>query len=288
MECELWPRLYALVIELGRRLRSRRVRYSDAVIVLVFLWGCLHDRPQSWCCESRNWKSTRLRPVRIPSDSTLSRRLEADSVKNFMTALGDAVRNTQDPGLLSFIDGKPLVVGSCSKDPDAKAGRVAKGMARGYKLHAIWSNRPVPEAWTVRPLNENESPVARKLISQLQGSGYLIGDGQFDVIALHDLSFERHHQLLTHPRRSTAKGLGHIRQSPHRLHAIEMRQRDFGRELLHQRAQIERLFGAATNFSGGLAPLPNWVRRLHRVHRWVWAKLLINGMRIQHRKRLRA
>ena len=288
MECELWPRLYALVIELGRQLRSRRVRYSDAVIVLVFLWGCLHDRPQCWSCESRNWKSTRLKPVAIPSDSTLSRRLESPSVKNFMTALHEAVRNGDDQDLLSFIDAKPLVVGSCSKDPEAKAGRVAKGMARGYKLHAIWSNRPLPEVWTVRSLNENESPVAQSLIPQLGGCGYLVGDGQFDVNVLHDLSFERHHQLLTLPRRGNAKGLGHIKQSPHRLWAIEMRHGDLGRKLLRQRTQIERLFGNATNFAGGLAPLPNWVRRLHRVRRWVWAKLLINGLRIQHRKRLRA
>jgi len=288
MECELWPRLYALVMELGRRLRSSRVRYSDAVIVVVFLWGCLHDRPQVWSCEPRNWRSTRLKPVKIPSDSTLSRRLQSPSVKQFMAALDEAVRNTEGHGLLSFIDGKPLVVGSCSKDPDAKAGRIAKGMARGYKLHAIWSNRPVPEAWTVRPLNENESPVARLLICQLGGGGYLLGDGQFDVIALHDLAFEHHHQLLTHRRRGNAKGLGHIRQSPHRLHAIEIHKRDFGRELLQQRSQIERLFGNATSFAGGLAPLPSWVRRLSRVSRWVWAKLLINGLRIQHRKRLTA
>jgi hypothetical protein len=288
MECELWPRLYALVIDLGRRHHSSRVRYSDAVIVLVFLWGCLHDRPQVWSCEPRNWRSTRLKPVRIPSDSTLSRRLQSSSVKLFMTALGEAVRNSEDQGLLSFIDGKPLVVGSCSKDPDAKAGWATRAMARGYKLHAIWGNRSLPEVWTVRPLSENESPVAKTLISQLGGSGYIVGDGQFDVMSLHDLSFERRHQLLTHPRQANAKGLGHIRQSPHRLHAIEMRDRDFGHELLHQRAQIERLFGNATSFAGGLAPLPSWVRRLHRVSRWVWAKLLINGLRIQHRKRFTA
>ncbi|HEY7311236.1 MAG TPA: hypothetical protein VH643_17880, partial [Gemmataceae bacterium] len=33
-------------------------------------------------------------------------------------------------------------------------------------------------------------------------------------------------------------------------------------------------------FAAGLGPLPAWVRRLHRVRTWVWAKLLINGVRI--------
>jgi hypothetical protein len=288
MECELWPRLYVLVWRVRRRLRQKRVHFSDAVIVLVFLWGCLHDRPQSWACEPRNWKSTQLKPLRIPSDSTLSRRLRSPSVKFFMSALEESIRNTGDHGLLSFIDGKALTVGPCSKDPEARAGRAAKGMARGYKLHAIWSDRPFPEVWTVRPLNENESPVARTLIPQLCGGGYLLGDGQYDVNALHDLSYKHGHQLLTFPRVKNAKGLGHIRQSPHRLHAIEMRQRDFGRELLGSRRTIERHFGNVTSFGGGLAPLPNWVRRLERVRRWVWGKLIINAERIRVRKRLTA
>lgn len=288
MECELWPQLYASVLQVRKKFHQKRVRFSDAVIVLVFLWGCLHDRPQCWACEPRNWKSTHLKPLKIPSDSTLSRRLESPSVKVFMSALEESIRNTRDLGLLSFIDGKALTVGPCSKDPEAKAGRAAKGMARGYKLHAIWSDRPFPEAWTVRPLNENESPVARTLITQLRGGGYLLGDGQYDVIALHDLSYNHNHQLLTFPRVANAKGLGHIRQSPHRLHAIEMRQRDFGRELLRARRTIERHFGNATSFGGGLAPLPNWVRRLPRVRRWVWGKLIVNAMRIRVRKRLTA
>src|SRR5262245_1770678 len=148
MECELWPRLYEVVVKVGKRVRPQRVRYSDVVIALVFLWGCLHDRPQSWACEARNWKSTRLRPAAIPSDSTPSRRLRSPSVLQLMQAVGDHVRSLGDPGLLKFIDGKPLLVGVCSKDPDARTGHTAGGMARGYKLHVIEDSAPFPEAWT--------------------------------------------------------------------------------------------------------------------------------------------
>src|SRR5262245_12036594 len=39
---------------------------------------------------------------------------------------------------------------------------------------------------------------------------------------------------------------------------------------------------------GGLGPLPAWVRRHHRVHRWVWAKLIINGVRVVEKHGLAA
>ena len=44
---------------------------------------------------------------------------------------------------------------------------------------------------------------------------------------------------------------------------------------------IERSFGNASAFAGGLAPLPAWVRGLARVRTWVWAKLIINAIRAQ-------
>lgn len=42
-----------------------------------------------------------------------------------------------------------------------------------------------------------------------------------------------------------------------------------------ERAAIERIFSALSSFAGGLGPLPNWVRALRRVTRWVTAKLVI-------------
>ena len=75
MECELWGPLYALVWETAKDLRRSRVQFSDALVVLVFLWAVLHDRPCGWACNPDHWKCTRLRPVCLPSQSTLSRRL---------------------------------------------------------------------------------------------------------------------------------------------------------------------------------------------------------------------
>lgn len=88
-------------------------------------------------------------------------------------------------------------------------------------------------------------------------------------------------------------GKGHHYQSPQRLRCIELLRQDYGKTdfgatLYQVRTAIERSFGNATVFAGGLGPLPAWVRRLHRVRIWVWAKLLINAVRILKKQGLMA
>jgi hypothetical protein len=287
MECELWPKLYALVRSVAKTQKRGRGRYSDLVIVLVLLWAALHDRPICWACEMRHWKTTRLRPAVLPSDSTMSRRLESPSVIGLRKAIEQRARDFGEAPLIKILDGKPLPVGGCTKDPDAKRGRSAGGMGRGYKLHAIWSDRPFPDAYEIRPMNQNESNVAKTLIPRLAGTGYILADNQYDKNPLYELAGLHRHQLVAPPRKKR-KGLGHHKHSPHRLHALELLNRPFGRELFQFRDTIERSFGNATSFGGGLAPLPSWVRRSHRVIRWTWAKLLINAVRIREHKRLAA
>jgi hypothetical protein len=287
MECELWDQLYALVRQTAKEYRRSGVQFSDAAVVLVLLWAALHDRPISWACELTNWQQTRLRPLRLPSSSTMSRRLRSPSVQLFQAGLEERVRAANEPALIAIIDGKSLTVGGCSKDPDAKWGRAAGGMACGYKLHCIWSNQPFPDAWNVLPLNVNELRGARALVPQLKGSGYLVGDTQFDSSPLHDLCSSHSYQLVA-PGGRKATGRGHKYQSPNRRHSLDMAKRQFGEALLRIRRRIERLFGNLTSYGCGLAPLPAWVRRLHRVKRWVWAKLLINSIRIQLDQQLAA
>jgi hypothetical protein len=288
MECKLWNRLYALIRETAQTCRRTRVHFSDAVIVTVFLWAALHDRPVNWACQMRNWRGTRHRPVQLPSATTMSRRLGTPSVCEFQVALERRVRGTGEAGLVQMIDGKSLTVGGCSEDPDARSGRAASGMGRGYKLYAIWGQGGTfPEVWDVRSLNVNEVRVAYELVPRLTGEGYLLGDTQYDSNRLYDLCWSQHRQLIA-PRRKTAKALGHGYQSPLRRHALDLLTREFGQKLWALRTNIERLFGNSTSFGGGLAPLPAWVRRLHRVKRWVWAKLLINANRIQLNQRLTA
>ena len=288
MERELWPRLYHLVQEVGAAVRQKGVTYQPALIVTVLLWAALHDRSVAWACDERNWSTTTLRPVELPAPATMSRRLRSIAVAAVLRALEERLRAARPPALVQVIDGKPLPVGGLSHDPDARNGHGAGKIARGYKLDAIWAGAPMPEAWAVVPLDVNESRVAPELIAATRGEGYLLGDNQYDCSALYDAAAARGLRLLA-PRKDPAAGVskGHY-QSPERLRAIEQMARPFGRELLGRRSAIERAFAHATSFAGGLGPLPAWVRRHHRVHRWVWAKLIINGVRIVEKQRLTA
>ncbi len=74
MERELWPPLYRALREVGKDFRQKYVQYQPWVVAAVFLWAAVHDRHVSWACQERHWSTTRLRPVQLPSQSTLSRR----------------------------------------------------------------------------------------------------------------------------------------------------------------------------------------------------------------------
>jgi len=289
MERELWPRLYRIVREVDASIRQKSVRYQPGIILAVYSWAVLHDRPTSWACDPRNWGDA-TRPGWLPSPATMSRRLRSLAVAACLRAVEARLRGAGPPDLVRVIDGKPLVVGGLSHDPDARCGHGAGKIAKGYKLDVIWGGRPVPEAWAVVPLNVNEAVPAPGLIAAAgsYGEGYLLGDNQYDSSALYDAAAAAGLRLLA-PRKDPEAGLspGHY-QAPDRLRAIATLSRPFGEALFALRGSVERSLGNATSFAGGLAPLPAWVRRSHRVHLWVWAKLVINGVRIVEKHGLAA
>jgi hypothetical protein len=198
----------------------------------------------------------------------------------FLNLLAERLRGAGLPALVLALDGKPLLVGGNSKDREAKFGRAAGHVGRGYKLHAIWAGRPLPEAWEVTPLNECEPKVAMRLAGQLGGGGYVLADANYDATYLFDEAGRRGYQLVA-DQRDNNPGTGHHYQSPFRLRCIDLLGGDFGRDLYALRRRIERSFGNATSFGGGLGPLPAWVRHRHRVGQWIWAKLAINAVRIR-------
>lgn len=282
MECELWPLLYRLLRETARGFHQKYVQIPGWVLVAVFLWAALHDRPVSWACKRRNWSQTPppFRPMRLPSAPTLSRRIDGLGIGLLLRALEQRIRDSQEPRLMAFMDGKPLPIGSYSKDKDARFGRAGSCMAKGYKLHAVWAQRPVPEAWEVTALNIHERVVARRLIPQLTYGGYLLTDGNYDASDLFDLVGQKGYQMVEPIPAGKNPGSGKHYQSPYRLRSIALMYTEFGKQLYKARNEIERDFGNATYFGGGLGPLPAWIRGLPRVRTWVWAKLLINGVRI--------
>jgi hypothetical protein len=286
VERELWPPLYHTLLEVARDVRQKYVQHPPWVIAAVLLWAALHDRPIAWACDPRHWAGTTLRPARLPSPATVSRRDRQAGFGLFLNELTRRLRGAGWPGLLVVLDGKPLLIGGRGHDPDARFGRAAGHFGRGYKLHAAWGGRPLPEAWEVTPLHEHETRPAERLLAQLPG-GYALADGNYDATALFDRAGACGYQLLA-AQRDPNPGTGHHYQSPFRLRCIALLATPFGRELFGRRAAIERAFGNATSFGGGLSPLPAWVRRRWRVELWVWAKLAINAVRIGHHQRLAA
>jgi hypothetical protein len=311
MERECWSELSQAICEVAARWRElsarrrRRFVHPTALIVRVHLWSVLHDRPTYWACEAENWDA-RTRPARLPDQSTMSRRKRSVSFERFMNAIGVRLAGRPSQALLKRVDGKALPIPAHSTDRNAAWGRGAGQDSNGYKLHTIWADRPMPEQWTLTPMNVCEKRMARRMVKRLgggggggglcgggggcSGGGYLLGDSYFDDSQLHDCCAAVNHQLVA-PRRLSCrgKGLGHCYQSPHRLRCIDITEppaqiNPFGAGLRDARKQIERDLGNLCSFGGGLAALPPWCRRIWRVRAWVYGKLLINAARIRRRR----
>jgi hypothetical protein len=272
MEGELWRQVYSLAKRLGKSSSVVRGTYFDVEIIGVYLWSVLHDRPVNWACERRNWCG-RCPMMRLPSPSTISRRLRSVGVQRLLCMIEKELLNQRPASWCRYIDGKPLPISGHSQDSDAGYGRAAGGKTRGYRFHGVLDESQGFVAWTIKPLNVNESKVAHELVHQLDQPGYLVGDNQFDSNSLYDLAGMRSIQLIVR-RRKNVQGLGHIRHSPYRLKAIEMMDRPFAQSLITARRRIESIYSQLTCLAFGLAPLPNWVRTTRRVKNWVRTKLI--------------
>lgn len=279
MESELWRSIVRAAKGVGKNFPFVRVQYSERLIVLVQLWAELHQKPISWACRTAPLMGR-------PSPSTMSRRMFTASAESFRQQVLKQLSSGQGPTWCKWIDSRPLPVGGSSHDPDARVGRAAGLMAKGYKLHMISDGGGDVVAWDVRPMNENDKTAAVPLLAALDGEGYVVGDNQYDSNPLFDLAGDHGHQLIV-PRRAGTQ-FGHQRHSPYRLRSAALLDGTFGQALLRQRYDIDRLFAQQGNFGAGLSPLPNWVRRLHRVRSWVHGKLILLAAWRQKQQRLAA
>ncbi len=289
MEGELFEALYAIVLqEAKRRSPPKYARYSDAIILLVFFWAALHDRPIRWACQLRHWPQS-VQWMSLPSEPTMSRRLKTLSCCTLLAQLYYRMGGVNRSGLCLCrrIDTKPLVVGGFSKDRDAQRGYATGGMARGYKMAAAWGRGLVPDALLLASLKVSDQQCGIELVDRLTqndscATGYLLADATHETNPLHWHAMSHGFQLLAR-RKEPGTGLGHGKHCPAQLRCIELLETDtgncFGRQLYALRENIERDLGHLCNFGGGLQSLPSWVRRPHRVVRWVIAKLIILALR---------
>ena len=263
----------------GAWARPSKATFTDRDIVLTFFWGVLHDRSVDWACRRGNWPF-HDRKRALPSGPTMSRRLREPSVLALIDATRVALRaiRAEDDRATANLDAKPVTVSGHSQDKSAGYGRAGRIFTRGYKLHDIADPAGNVEVYEVLSLKVSEQAAARGLLA-----GYtprrpgvtLLADANYDSSELYDLAAERGVQLVAGKRYKHAKGLGHVYQSPHRLKGLAMQARD--PRVLEPRRRIEGQFGTMGNVVGGLAPLPNFVRGLTRVRRWIAAKLAIDA-----------
>jgi hypothetical protein len=289
-EAKLYAALYHLVYATAHVARRARELYDDRWVVLVHLWGVIHDRSQSWSCDPANWPDALDRP--LVSQSRLSRRLRTVGVLQLLERLQAAACDLLDaaarggPPLVKAIDSKPLTVGAYSKDPDAKKpGRVANGQfAKGYRLHAVTHGRGAVRHWTLRPIADHDALGGADLLPRLAGDGgggYVLADNAYDSNQLYALAAAAGHQLVA-PARAANRDVRDARHNcAERLRALDMLHgplekcgvaSTFGQRLYDGRQRVESTFGGLA--MAGLGALPAFVRTPHRVAAWAAGKLL--------------
>jgi len=288
MEGQLFTQLYDVLVTLGKhQLGKKGQSYAPLVIVAVYLWSVLHDRPAGWACHRANWQNLCPWP-KLPSESTLSRRLKTIPVQQLQEQLLAHFNDQLPSGLLKRLDSRSLPVSWVSKDPEAKTGYGAGQLIHGYKLHELKSHASGHlESWSLTPMNTHDSLAAMALIPHVQGYGYIGADNAYDVNRLYDLAGQYDHQLIAPPKRR-ARNMGHRRHSPYRLRAGRLLEYSmtgsgewysWGRQMLQARKLQETAFAhEVTNPCGSLGPLPFYVRRPHRVARYVITKLTIDRL----------
>lgn len=287
MDGELLRALYHLLFHdpnLSHLRSTRNCTYCDGLILFIFFYAVFTNRSPRWASDKRNWPLW-CRHIRFPSYSQLMKRLSTAATQQQMDLINRLLRLQLPRTFQKNCDGKPLIVGGFSKDPDARLGKVPDGWARGYKLHAISDFAGPFDATRVTALDAGEPTVAQTLVRSLAPKGLkglnqmiLRGDSNYDSNRLYR-TVEQCGGRLIAPRKKPGRGLGHHPQHPHRLWAIrELEDPMSSSALEHHRLlrnRIEQSFAHLTNLSFGLWALPNFVRRLPRVRQWVLAKILL-------------
>lgn len=254
MDSHGWRILYSTIRRVANTIprAGRRCRYSDVLIVSMLFWAVAHDRPMSWACDHRHYHGP-FRPRLLPSVSQFSRRLRSPRTTQILQGVFQSLAETDRITSLCLLDARPLPVGACSKDHEARPGRVYGGFARGYKLHALMSADYRVMSWSVTPLNVAESTVARALVLTVPRLSWVLADGNYDAGRLYDAIAEKGGQLMT-PFAENA-GQSHRPQSVHRLEAIAD-YRSWGKYLYPQRIRVEQGLAHMATFGGGLGPCP--------------------------------
>jgi len=276
MDGELFRGLYHRLFSDPRLISTRDCTFSDALILLIYFFAALNNCSPMWASDKRNWPLW-CRHLRFPSYSQLMRRLNWKRTAELIDQLNAEFRGRLPITHQKVCDGKSLVVGGFSKDPDARAGKIPDGWARGYKLHAIVDSLGAIDVFRISALDGGEATVMRRIVTKTNLSGSILrGDSNYDSNPLYRTTARSGGRLIA-PRKKPHTGLGHQPHHPDRLLAIAELEKNpdhLHRHKLH-RNRIEQSFAHLTNLPFGLWALPNFVRRLRRVTLWTKAKITL-------------
>jgi hypothetical protein len=285
MDGELLRWLYHRLLHDPTLAQKRDCTYGDGIILLAYFFGVMNQRSTLWVSKLQHWPIWCRRVLTLPSRSQLDKRLKTDSIQRCIELINAELRDRLPRSTEKVVDGKPLVVGGNSHDPDARWGRMpGDGWAKGYKLHAIVDAAGAAvEAWQVTALDGGESTLLRQVLvpacgEHLRGAT-VRGDPNYDSNpAYHDVAAAG--GRLIAQRRKPHTSLGHRPHHPDRLRAIAELERGpdaSARLATHKRARnrVEQVLAHLSNLPFGLWALPNFVRRLRRVRLWVSAKILL-------------
>jgi hypothetical protein len=284
MDGELLRALYHRFSHDPKLAHTRDCTYSDGRILLLYCFAAMCDHSITWASNLKNWPLWCRAAIRhLPSRSQVNKRLKTESIGRWIAVIDAELRNRLPHGADQVGDGKPLVVGGFSRDPDARWGKTpGDGWAKGYKLHLIIDAVSAAiDAWQITPLDGGEATVLRRdLIANCDLRGVTLrADANYDSNPTYQAVAAAGGRLIA-PRRKPGTGLGHRPHHPDRLRALAELERSPDAQAnlrAHQRARsrVEQALGHLTNLPFGLWALPNHVRRLHRVQRWVSAKILL-------------
>lgn len=286
MDRDVWDLLMRATRSLGSacRPRTRRVRYSDRLIVRLYLWLSWHDLPMCRVADRAVFGSM-FRPRSLPSVSQFCKRVGEARFARLLEAVRRRLTGTGRDAALLCIDGKALPVTENSRDKDALTGHGGGRFCKGYRLHAMGDGHGRIVEYRVTDMRVQEKNMAFEMLDCVQPGQVILADGNYDSSRLYDTAAARGAFLFTPIKRGWPHTHVSKKSSPHRREADRVwRTRPVTARLAYRlRSSIERTFANLTNFAGGLRGLPPWVRTRPRVERFVAAKLIVyQARRLAH------
>jgi hypothetical protein len=158
MDDQLLLHLYHRFFDDASAAARGRYVYGDGIVMLIYFLAVIRDRSPRWAWHRHNWPLW-MRRLACPSYSQLLRRLKSASVQQRLMTLNRELRERLPQSKHKFCDGKPLVTGGFSKDPDGAAGVLpGNGWGRGYKVHVIVDACGAVDVFAVTSLAGGEPP----------------------------------------------------------------------------------------------------------------------------------